>query len=137
MAKRSRTSVEFTKITEPILRELKLGGWDYTESINAGIVAFSQLTGEQKNFFRASAYGMESEHNDNAREIFHKWILELVADALAAHPELIKDLLKTPQPSEDYDINDPDACIAHVDAETKKRVAAEDKKRHGHTKSAG
>lgn len=122
MTKRSRTSVEFTKITEPILRELKLGGWDYTESINAGIVAFSQLTGEQKNFFRASAYGMESKYTVNARDIFRKWIIELVADALAAHPELIKDLLKTARPLEESkitvpDSEDPEQVVADVIAE--------------------
>ena len=83
MGKRERTSVELTQITKPILRELKLGGWDYTVVINAGIISFSQMTEAQKKFFRASAYGLETKHSENARDIFRKWIVELVADAQA------------------------------------------------------
>jgi len=83
MSKRTRTSFELTDITEKILQELKHARWDYTEVINSGIVAFSQLNDEQKRFFRSTAYGLDNSHSENAREIFRKWILELVADAQA------------------------------------------------------
>ena len=83
MTKRPRTSFELTDITEQILKELKLARWDYTEVINAGIVAFSQLNEKQKRFFRASAYGLKSTHSENARDIVRSWVIELVADAQA------------------------------------------------------
>lgn len=83
MTKKPRTSFDLTEITEPILRELKLAGWDYTEVLNAGILAFSQLDEKQKNIFRASAYGLKLEHSENARDIFRNWIVQIVADAQA------------------------------------------------------
>jgi len=83
MNKRPRTSFELTSITQPILEELKLGGWDYTEVLNAGIIAFSQMNDQQQKFFRGTAYGLKSEHIENAQDIFRNWILQLVADAQA------------------------------------------------------
>ncbi|MCJ7776856.1 MAG: hypothetical protein MUP16_00860 [Sedimentisphaerales bacterium] len=88
MDKKPRTSVELTVKTKPILEELKLAGWDYTEVINAGILAFSQLTTDQQRFFRSAAYGLESKHLINARDIFRNWIVELVADAQVYNEEM-------------------------------------------------
>ncbi len=81
MKKRKRTSFELTEITGQILKELKLARWDYTEVLNAGIVAFSQLNDTQKQFFKDAAYGLKSEHSENAQKIFRDWILRVVEDA--------------------------------------------------------
>lgn len=89
MDKKPRTSVELTEMTKPILEELKLAGWDYTEVINAGILTFSQLTTDQQRFFRGAAYGLESKHLMNARDIFRTWIVQLVADAQAHGAETV------------------------------------------------
>lgn len=81
MEMKKKKSFEVTSITGPILEELKLAGWDYTEVINAGILVFSQLNKEQQRLFRGAAFGLDSERINNARDIFRKWILELVVDA--------------------------------------------------------
>jgi len=85
MANRSRTSFELTEVTKKILQELKKARWDNTEVINAGIVAFSQMDDEQQMFFKKIAYGLKSEHSENARNIVRNWLLQLVADA-QVHP---------------------------------------------------
>lgn len=83
--KRKRTSFELTEMTERLLIELKIARWDYTEVINAGIVVFSQLKDTQKKFFRETAYGLKANRSENARNIFRKWIIDLLED-VQGHP---------------------------------------------------
>ena len=83
MGKRKKTSFETTELTEILLNELKAVRWDYTEVINAGIVAFSQLNEVQRNAFKEIAYKIKNNFPDKAHEIVRDWILRLVADAQA------------------------------------------------------
>jgi len=83
MAQKSSTSFELTKVTLPVLEELRLAGWDIKEVANAGILMFSQAEPKQQQFFRSAAYGLDLEHNEKARDLFRKWIVELLADAEA------------------------------------------------------
>ena len=81
MGKRKKTSFETTELTEKLLNELKAVRWDYTEVINAGIVAFSQLNEIQRNAFKEIAYKIKNNFPDKAHEIVRDWILRVVEDA--------------------------------------------------------
>lgn len=87
VSERKRTSFQTTEVTKKILSELKKARWDYTEVINSGIVAFSQLNDEQKKCFKEIAYNLKSEHSANARDIVREWILRIVEDAQSVDVE--------------------------------------------------
>ena len=93
MAKKTMTSFELTAVTAPTLDKLKLANWDIKEVVNAGILMFSQADVEQQRFFVFMATkGLDLEHNKDAREIFRKWILGLVADAQAYEAKMKQPL---------------------------------------------
>jgi hypothetical protein len=104
MAKTISTSFELTSITAPVLDKLRLAGWDIKEVVNAGIIMFSQADEKQQQFFRSIAVGLDIEQNENARDIFRKWIVELVADAQVYNKEktrVQKSQTKSVEPTPD------------------------------------
>jgi hypothetical protein len=142
MAKKISSSFDLTETTAPILQKLKAAKWDIKEVVNGGILMFSQAKIQDQQFFSFMATkGIDLEKNKEARDMLRKMIFEIVFDAIASQSEETKkwllQLIHKSSATPDYDINDPDASIAAVDAETKMSVVAEDKKHPGHTKSVG
>jgi len=52
-----RSTVEFTDVIEPLLAELEISGFDIRAVVNAGILLFSKLSGDQQKQAIAEANG--------------------------------------------------------------------------------
>lgn len=78
-------SFQLTEITAPVLEQLRIAGWSIKELANAGILMFSQASTTQQHLFAAMASkDVDFKQDETARQIFRKWIVELLVDALAS-----------------------------------------------------
>ncbi len=72
MAKR-RSTVEFTDIIAPLLKELELSGFDIKSIVNGGVLLFSKLSGDEQKHAIAEANGVQLEYSPkkDLRDVFN------------------------------------------------------------------
>lgn len=85
-----RSTVEFTDVTEPILSELEIAGFDIRGIINGSIIAFSRLNGDDQKEAIAEAVGEVSTHKTYYKAVA---VIKDMAEVEKAEPGTVVKVL--------------------------------------------
>jgi len=74
-------------LVKPILDELEVAGFSLKNIVNAGVLLFSKLSGDEQKTAIAAANGEQIALADMTDEIFRQKVLRILKDAQAIVPE--------------------------------------------------
>lgn len=77
-----RSTVQFTDVTEPILKQFELAGFDIKSVVNGGLVVLNKLTGDEQKQAIVEANGIGLEKLELPESEFRRRVLQILDEAL-------------------------------------------------------